>query len=704
MTMHDSTTCAPAPSGGAGAGPFAKPYPPRSRTGRIPAWLTLLSLTLLAPTIQGTPPFDSDPSCRAPNLLLEVERSRAESRQRRPATTIGLADAPLQPSLTAAWHRPSSRPLLRVRGKAGSHYRLLTAASLEGPWVPVRGFMMDEPEAQWIDTATDAAAARFYRVDVPTALQVEPLASNFRLLDLTGKSHELYDNAHRQGIAMIAAGDRLENLAELLPELSALHATRSSHGTEVWVVLSDATTPRDQLRDAARKLAFDMPVLLDRDLLAGSILGVAHTTEAVLVRAPDFVAVYRGAIRDGERFYLREAIQALRAGRGPEVWQAGLRAPSLPSLDGAKLSYSREIAPFLRTYCVRCHRPNSGAPFAFSSSSEVLSRASAIRHQVLSGNMPPWHADPEHGQFTNSLALPSEVKRKLVAWLDAGAPLDAADPLRELPPNPPAHGLSLELGAPDAIVTLSVQSVRATGAEPYRTFPVPAPNTSNVWLRAASLVPSNPAVVHHYTVYQPLHRDQVGEINLGFTFYVPGRAAQAYPDGTGMYLPALSTLLFELHYTPNGTTATDQPTLNLWFHQKPPARRLITFTVANSRFEIPPGEPEHLVSARQTFDREVMLHSLACHMHFRGRSMIIDMIEPEGLRETLLSVPRYDFFWQTRYQLATPKTLPAGTTVEVRGTFDNSVQNLANPDPAATVRWGQQSWEEMFMAVLEIAE
>jgi hypothetical protein len=567
------------------------------------------------------------------------------------------------------------------------------------------GFLLAEPEARWSLSTANAARAGFYRITSATALEMEPLASNFRLIDLTGKSQELYYNTHRQGIAVIAAGQRLAALAPLVADLNALHADTPSHGVLIWVVLSDPSTPRRELQVEAERLGLLVPVLLDRDLLISHLLGADHATEAALVRAPDFVTVYRGAVREGDRFYLKEAIQALKTGRHPAVWRTRLRSPALPSIDGAQLSYSQDIAPILRTYCVRCHRPNTGAPFAFSSFSEVQTRASAIRHQVMSGNMPPWHADPEYGRFTNSLALPSAAKRKLIAWLDSGAKGDAVpDPLAKPPPDTSGSDLRLELGAPDAVITLPVQSIRATGAEPYRTLQVPAPNTSNAWLRAASLTPGNPAVVHHYAVYQPLPSDLVGEINLGFAFYVPGRSARAYPEGAGMYLGQRSTLLFELHYTPNGRPALDEPSLSLWFHRERPPKRFLTFTVVNSEFAIPPGESEHRVTAQHIFDHTVTLHSLACHMHLRGRSMAIDVIDPQGLRERLLSVPKYSFQWQTRYELAQPEILPSGTVVQVTGTFDNSPQNLANPDPAVTVRWGQQSWEEMFMAVLEISE
>src|SRR5262249_31000387 len=163
---------------------------------------------------------------------------------------------------------------------------------------------------------------------------------------------------------------------------------------------------------------------------------------------------------------------------------------------------------------------------------------------VISGNMPPWRADPEYGSFSNSFALPPPAKRQLIAWLDAGARGGGGpDPPGEGSAIPPDTGFPPGPGAAEPVLTVAVPKGRATGPEPYRTFQVRSENASNVWLRAVALVPSNPAVVHHYTAYQPLPSDVVGEINLGFGFYVPGRTAQAYPEGTGMYLGQLSPVL-----------------------------------------------------------------------------------------------------------------------------------------------------------------
>jgi hypothetical protein len=323
---------------------------PHSARVWISGALTLLTVALLTRTILGNPPFDSDPSCRAPNTLLEVEEARAAVRQRGSvARTVGLSSGPGKSSLIAETSGTNSEVLLRMCGEVGANYQLLTATNINGPWDPARSFLLNQPEAQWIDAATDQAATRFYRLSVPKALEMESLTSNFRLLDLMGRSYELYYYTQRRGVAIIAAGERLEHLADLVPELNALHAAKDAHGTEVWVVLSDALSPREKLRESADRLGFRVPVLLDRDLMASSMLGIGRTTEAVLVRAPDFVTVYRGAVRGDEHFYLREAILALQSGRQAGVWQTSLRTPRLASLDGAKLSYSQDIAPILRT-------------------------------------------------------------------------------------------------------------------------------------------------------------------------------------------------------------------------------------------------------------------------------------------------------------------------------------------------------------------
>ena len=53
--------------------------------------------------------------------------------------------------------------------------------------------------------------------------------------------------------------------------------------------------------------------------------------------------------------------------------------------------------------------------------------------------------------------------------------------------------------------------------------------------------------------------------------------------------------------------------------------------------------------------------------------------------------------------LATPKRIPAGTTLRCIAHYDNSAANPANPDPNATVHTGKQSSDEMFNGYFDVA-
>ena len=85
------------------------------------------------------------------------------------------------------------------------------------------------------------------------------------------------------------------------------------------------------------------------------------------------------------------------------------------------------------------------------------------------------------------------------------------------------------------------------------------------------------------------------------------------------------------------------------------------------------------------------------HMHMRGKAFRYEANIPDGRREILLDVPKYDFNWQIRYDLAEPKLLPRGTELLCTAHFDNSESNLSNPDPTRNVGWGEQTWDEMMI-------
>jgi hypothetical protein len=119
-------------------------------------------------------------------------------------------------------------------------------------------------------------------------------------------------------------------------------------------------------------------------------------------------------------------------------------------------------------------------------------------------------------------------------------------------------------------------------------------------------------------------------------------------------------------------------------------------------FEIPPGAPNQEVIARYTFRRPGVINQLLPHMHVRGKDFEYLLHWPDGRTETILRVPDHRFNWQLSYKLETPLAVPAGTRIECIAHFDNSANNPRNPDPSATVRFGEKSWQEMMVGFMDV--
>ena len=422
------------------------------------------------------------------------------------------------------------------------------------------------------------------------------------------------------------------------------------------------------------------------------------------------------------RDYLSEALEAVLAGAPVEIEPpetqgclitptAGVASPAGPPLageGGEAVTYSGGVARLLERKCVPCHRTGGIAPFAMPDFYTVRGWSAMMREVVRTRRMPPWGADPRHGRFRDDLSLTPEETRLLVGWIESGAPRgEGPDPLADLE----LEENEWPLGPPDIVLAGREQEIPAAGTIPYRYSLMGEPLEEGVWLRAAHLKPSNPKVLHHALAFEgrlggrAAAPDGDGSTRVPFyermiTKYNPGVAAEPFPAGTGRWVPAGARIRVQLHYTPTGRTETDRPVLGLYLMDTPPERELRYAAALNGSFEIPPHADRHEVEAEVVFERAVTLYSLQPHMHYRGRSMRFAAHYPDGSTEILLSVPRYDFNFQTSYTLAEPKLLPAGTRVVCSGTFDNSARNEANPDPTRAVRWGLQSSDEMFIGYL----
>ncbi len=350
--------------------------------------------------------------------------------------------------------------------------------------------------------------------------------------------------------------------------------------------------------------------------------------------------------------------------------------------------------------------------------------AKAIREAVLIRKMPPWPADPKFGKFANDPSLSAVQIRTLRDWADAGAP--AGDP-RDAPP-PAAATDGWRIGAPNAVFEMAKPFRVSAGATiEYQYFVLPTGFREDRWVRAVEVRPGNAALVHHAVLYvrEPgsewLKAARPGE---AFSFpprtdhlpdprsltksdillvYTPGNSAGSWPEGYAKKLPAGSDFVLQVHYTAAARNEQDRTRIGVAFAGQAPEKRVLTLQIGNDRFAIPPGEPNYRVQASGTLPGDALLLAMFPHMHLRGKAFEYLIEEPGGPPEILLRVPRFDFFWQLNYRLATPRSLKAGTRITCTAWYDNSPNNKRNPDPSAEVRFGEQSWGEMMIGFFDIA-
>jgi hypothetical protein len=364
-------------------------------------------------------------------------------------------------------------------------------------------------------------------------------------------------------------------------------------------------------------------------------------------------------------------------------------------------TFSKDVAPILFKNCSGCHRPGEIAPMSLLSYKETRPWAKAIREKVATREMPPWHPDPKYGTWENDRRLSQKEIDTIVGWVDGGAPEGNAKDL----PAQPKYASGWQIGEPDIIFHMPTEfTVPAEGSVPYQHFTVPTGFKEDRYIQALEARAGNLSVVHHIVMYvrepgQPAagprgqRKFNIGDGILGALS--PGMTPFIAKPGEAKLIKAGSQLVFQMHYTPNGTAAKDKSMVGLIFAKKPVDKIIHTKAAFDVQFVIPPGATNHEVKAEYEFEQDSHIISLMPHMHLRGKDIVYRAIYPDGRSEILLSVPRYNFNWQVYYYPTKPLAVPRGTRIEAVAHYDNSTNNKMNPDPTRAVRFGEQTWDEM---------
>ncbi|HTU93523.1 MAG TPA: redoxin domain-containing protein [Gemmataceae bacterium] len=544
----------------------------------------------------------------------------------------------------------------------------------------------------------------------------KPIAS-FKLRDHRGAWHSLDDCKDNKLVVVAFLGTECPVANRYAGRLTELAKEFEPKGVAFLGVISNQQDSLSKIAQLAKEQKVTFHLLKDVGNTVADRFGARRTPEVFVLDGKRIIR-YRGRIDDQygigyarakpTRRDLALALEELLAGKTvsrplTEVEGCYIGRVKRPASQ-ASATYSKHIAPILQKHCVSCHHAGSLAPFALTSYGDAAGWAETIQEVIDDQRMPPWHANPKYGRFANDNRLAEEEKRLISQWVKNGAP--EGDP-KDLPPATPL--LDDWRIKPDVILTMpKPYTVPAEGTVQYQYFTVDPGFKEDKWVRASEARPGNRAVVHHLVVVvQPPGAKPIGPQNFPIDFLAggaPGSPPLTLPDGEAKLIPAGSKLVFQVHYTPNGTAQTDQSRIGLTFADPKTVRKAIRSEAAiNFRFRIPPGAANHRVEADYRFGQDALLYAMFPHMHLRGKSFRFEAIYPDKTREILLDVPRYSFDWQNEYILAEPKRMPEGTILHCTGIFDNSAGNLSNPDPKAAVTFGEQTWEEMLVGYFDMA-
>ena len=563
--------------------------------------------------------------------------------------------------------------------------------------------------------ALPAAAADSSNKDVSAGTPIGRQIDDFKLQDYLGTAHQLADWKDKQAVVVAFVGTECPLCLQYGPRLAELAKEYEPKGVAFLGIDSNQQDSLQEIAHYAREHKIDFTILKDPGNTVADQFGAVRTPEVFVLDGERRVR-YWGRIDDQfgvgyaraapEHRELAEALDAVLAGNdvatpvtkaiGCHIGRLSKKPPS------GDITYARHIAPIFNAHCVQCHRKGEIGPFTLTSYDDAVGWTETIREVIDERRMPPWHANPEIGHFLNDSSL-SDADRKLIfQWIDNGAPQgDLADL-----PQPPEFVEGWRIPKPDLVLSMPQPfTVPAKGVVQYQHFVTDARFDEDTWVQAAEVRPGNRSVVHHLVLYYVLPGEKSRAEAVIFNSlagYAPGMPATVLKPGLAKRIPKGSKLIIQCHYTPNGTEQSDQSVAGLVFADPATVRQqLVTQMCLNFRLNIPPGEKNYVAEADHRFEQDTYLYSLLPHMHLRGKSYRFEARYPDGTSETLLDVPRYDFNWQNSYVLSQRKLMPEGTVMHATAVFDNSADNLMNPDPKATVRWGDQTWEEMMVGTFE---
>jgi Flp pilus assembly protein TadD/mono/diheme cytochrome c family protein len=380
------------------------------------------------------------------------------------------------------------------------------------------------------------------------------------------------------------------------------------------------------------------------------------------------------------------------------------------------VTWRQHIAPLVYKNCTSCHHAGGSGPFALMTYQDAKRWASLMKTVTASRYMPPWLPEPGHGSFEGERRLTDEDISLVNAWVEAGMPEGTGSI-----PTPPVYGSDWSLGPPDLVLEMAAPiEVPAGGTDLFENFILPVSLKGTKWVRAMEIKPGSPQVVHHANVIldrtASLRRAHLDDWKKGiqgmdilvdsgesfdpdshFLFWKPDSTALIEPEGLPWRLDEGNDLILNMHLKPTGKPESVRAKIGLYFTDKPATEHPMLLQLEHdAALNIPPGDRAFVIEDELKLPVSVDVLGIYPHAHYLGKKMEGWAVLPDGERQWLILIMDWDINRQSVYRFAKPVSLPAGSVVHMRYTYDNSTNNVRNPNsPPVRVRAGNRSVDEM---------
>jgi hypothetical protein len=384
-----------------------------------------------------------------------------------------------------------------------------------------------------------------------------------------------------------------------------------------------------------------------------------------------------------------------------------------PPTPGKAPTFGKDIAPILFQRCAGCHRPGQPGPFDLLTFSDVKKRSTQILEVVEKRYMPPWLPEKTEFEFADNRSLTVAEIETVRNWIAQGALEGASSEV----PSVPRWKEGWRLGEPDLVVRMpQAYSLAAEGKDVYRNFVFSIPAPERKFVRGVEFQPGNSRVVHHAFItidntrfsrrlaekenppgFNGMLLPETARMPGGqFLGWQPGKVPSFSPPGLGWPLETNSDLVLQLHLHPSGKPEQVQPTVGFYFTPLPPTNTAFRINLNPLIIDIPAGGKDYSIKDEYRLPIDVELVAISPHAHYLARRMHGYAVFPDGTKKDLLLIKDWDFNWQGDYRYATPVSLPKGTVLGMHFTYDNSTENVRNPNqPPKRVKYGLQTTDEM---------